>query len=462
MCCSLSPPQVGKLDFADISVAQDTDSLTLRGTVPNPILPSKAGGAIGLRELTNDEFVTVLLEGVEPQQVVAVPRGAVLSDQQGNYVNVQKKSSAILQYIMLYSEDGRYDPLFIPNFSTISVIDELARTPGVGQASLFGRLKYSIRIWFDTDRLTSLGLAPSDIIRAVRAQNVQAPVGRIGARPLPENQQFQLNAQTQGRLTTPEQFGAIVIRANPDGSVLRVRDVARVEVGAQNEDSETRLNGNPAVAIGIYLAPGADAVQTAAAVRATLDKLRPRFPDGREVRDVYDTTDFVNATIHDVAKTVVEAFVLVAAVVFIFLGSWRATLIPIIAVPVSLVGRFAALLALGYTVNTVSLLALVLAIGIVVDDAIVVVENVERVMEEEPDLSPAEASRKAMGQVTAPIIAIPLVLLSVFVPVGFIAGISGELFRQFSVTISAAMLISAAGLRLALEAQESRPHRSIG
>ncbi len=358
-------------------------------------------------------------------------------------LTVQKRSTSILQFIMLYSEGGKYDPLFLTNYAVINILDELSRTPGVGQASLFGRLNYSMRIWFDTNRLTSLGLAPSDVINAVQAQNVQAPVGRIGARPVPPDQQFQMNVQTQGRLTTPEQFGEIVLRANPDGSVLRVKDVARVEIGAQNDDSESRLNGEPAVAIGIYLAPGANAIRTAAAVNATLDKVRARFPEGVQVRPVYDSTIFVNDTIHEVIKTLFEAFVLVAIVVFVFLGSWRATIIPVVAVPVSLIGTFAALLALGYSANTVSLLAMVLAIGIVVDDAIVVVENVERVMEEEPDLSPADASKKAMAQVTAPIIAITLVLLSVFVPIAFIAGVSGELFRQFAVTISAAMLISA-------------------
>lgn len=362
---------------------------------------------------------------------------------QAQGLTVQKRSSSILQFIMFYGEGGKLDPLFITNYVLINVLDELSRTPGVGQASLFGRLNYSMRIWFDTARLTSLGLEPSDVIRAVQAQNVQAPVGRLGAQPVPKNQEFQLNVQTQGRLTTPEQFGQIVIRANPDGSVLRVRDVARIELGAQNEDVQSRLNGNPAVAIGIYLSPGANALRAAKAVNATLDKVRARFPEGLQARVVFDTTDFINDTIHEVVKALFEAFILVALVVFLFLGNWRAAIVPIVAVPVSLVGSFAVLLALGYSANTVSLLALVLAVGIVVDDAIVVVENVERVMEEEPNLSPADATKKAMREVTAPIIAITLVLLSVFVPVGLISGISGELFRQFAVTISAAMVISA-------------------
>ena len=358
-------------------------------------------------------------------------------------LTVQKRSSAILQFMMLYSDNGEQDPLFITNYATINVLDELSRTQGVGQASLFGLLKYSMRIWFDVDRLVSLNLAPSDVIAAIQSQNVQAAIGRIGARPIEQDQQFQLNLQTQGRLTTPAEFGAIVLRANPDGSIVHIRDVAHVEIGAQNMDNESRLSGKPAVAIGIYLSPGANAVQTAAAVQKTLAKVGARFPKGLKSKVVYDSTTFVTDTINEVLKTLGEAFVLVVLVVFLFLGSARATIIPAIAVPVSLIGTFAVLLAVGYSANTVSLLALVLAIGIVVDDAIVVVENVERVMEEEPDLSRADATKKAMGQITAPIVAITLVLLSVFVPIAFIPGVSGQLFRQFAVTISVAMLISA-------------------
>jgi hydrophobe/amphiphile efflux-1 (HAE1) family protein len=356
---------------------------------------------------------------------------------------VQKKSSAILQFIVLYSANGEQDPLFITNYAIINVLDAISRTPGVGQASLFAKLNYSMRIWFDSQRLTSLNLAPSDVIAAIRAQSVQAPVGRIGARPISDQQQFQFNVQTQGRLTTPEQFGNIVLRANPDGSVLRISDVARVEIGAQNLDSESRIDGRAGVPIGIYLAPGANAVTTAKAVQATLQTLSGRFPAGLTYLVQYDSTTFVSDTIAEVLKTLGEAFVLVVIVVFLFLGNLRATIIPAVAVPVSLIGAFAVLLVLGYSANTVSLLAMVLAIGIVVDDAIVVVENVERVMEEEPELSPADATKKAMTQITAPIIAITLVLLSVFVPIAFIPGISGTLFRQFAVTISAAMVISA-------------------
>src|SRR4030088_2516543 len=337
---------------------------------------------------------------------------------------VQKKSSAILQFIVLYSANGEQDPLFITNYAIINVLDAISRTAGVGQASLFAKLNYSMRIWFDSQRLTSLNLAPSDVIAAIRAQSVQAPVGRIGAQPISDQQQFQFNVQTQGRRPTPAQFGNIGPRGNPDGSVLRISDVARVEIGAQNLDSESRIDGRAGVPIGIYLAPGANAVTTAKAVQATLQKLSGRFPTGLTYLVQYDSTTFVTDTITEGLKTLGEAFVLVVIVVFLFLGNLRATVIPAVAVPVSLIGAFAVLLVLGYSANTVSLLAMVLAIGIVVDDAIVVVENVERVMEEEPDLSPAEATKKAMTEITAPIIAITL-------------------FRQFAVTISAAMIISA-------------------
>jgi hydrophobe/amphiphile efflux-1 (HAE1) family protein len=358
-------------------------------------------------------------------------------------LTIQKKSSAILQFLALYSENGEQDPLFISNYVVINVLDVLSRIPGVGQAGLFGTLNYSMRIWFDTKRLDSLALTPADVIAAIQAQNIQAPVGRIGARPIGNDQQFQINLQTQGRLTTPEQFGSIVLRANPDGSLLRVRDVARVELGAQNQDVESRVDGRPAVGLRINLAPGANAVQTAALVRAAMDRLSRQFPPGLKYIVNYDSTTFVLDTIHDVLITLGIAFALVIIVVFFFLGSLRATLIPAVAVPVSVIGSFAVLLLLGYSANTISLLALVLAIGILVDDAIVVVENVERVIEEEPELSPAAATKKAMTEITAPIIAITLVLLSVFVPVAFIPGVSGTLFRQFAVTISVSMLISA-------------------
>src|SRR5262249_37554889 len=319
----------------------------------------------------------------------------------------------------------------------------LARIRGVGQATLFGPLDYSLRIWLDPDRLTELNLTPNDVISAVQSQNVQAALGRVGAAPITKEQQVQINIKTTGRLTRPEEFAAIVLRANPDGSVIRVRDVARVEMSAKSQDRYGRFNGASAAAIGIYQAPGSNAVEVARQVRATMSTLEKRFPSDLAYTVFWDATVFVTATIDEVLRTLVVAIILVAVVVFLFLGRWRTTLIPLVAVPVSIVGTFAVMLVVGYTANTVSLLALVLAIGIVVDDAIVVVENVERVMEENPELPVPDACKKAMAEITGPILAITLVLLSVFVPVAFIPGISGQLFRQFAVAVSISMLISA-------------------
>ena len=358
-------------------------------------------------------------------------------------LTVQKRSSAILMFVNFYSPSGKFAPLFITNYMTINIIDAVARTPGVGQASLLSRQLYSMRVWFDNKRLVQLGLSPSDITTAIQSQNQVAAVGRIGARPAGPDQQYQLNVQTQGRLVTTAQFGNIVIRANPDGSSLKLKDIARLELGAQTQDSESRFDGYPSVALAIYLSPGANALDTATAIKHLLVRQAQRFPAGLQYNITYDSTDFVHDTVDEVIKTIFEAFVLVVIVVFLFLGSARATIIPTCAVPVSLIGAFGGMVALGFSANTVSLLAMVLAIGIVVDDAIVVVENVERVMEEEPELSAPDAAKKAMTQITGPIIAITLVLLSVFVPIAFIPGLSGVLFKQFAVTICIAMLISA-------------------
>ncbi len=382
-------------------------------------------------------------------------------DAQRQGVNVKKQSSALLGVVALYSPKRTHDELFISNYATINLVDDIRSTAGVGDAKLFGPQDYAIRVWVQTDRLTGLGLTSADIIKAVRSQNVQAAVGRIGARPISDDQQLQLNIQTKGRLSSIADFEKIIIRTNPDGSVLRLADVARLELGASNLDRATRLNGAPATLIGIYQSPGANALQTLAAVKAKLAEAQKSFPEDLEWKVTYDPTTFVKATIKVVEHTLVEAFILVVLVVFLFLGSLRATLIPTIAVPVSLIGTFVVLNAVGYSANTVSLLALILAIGIVVDDAIVVVEAVEAKMEQKPELTPAEATKEAMGEITAPIIAITLVLLSVFVPVAFIPGITGELFRQFAVTVAVSMFLSAINaltLSPALCAMLLKPH----
>jgi hydrophobic/amphiphilic exporter-1 (mainly G- bacteria), HAE1 family len=358
-------------------------------------------------------------------------------------LTIRKKSAALLQVINIYSPNNTYDSVYLSNYATINVIDTLARIKGVGQVSLFGPLDYSLRVWLDVERLAEFNLTPNDVIAAVQSQNVQAALGRLGAAPVASEQQVQLTIKTTGRLTTPDEFAQIVLRANPDGSVVRVKDIARVETGAKSQDRRSRFDGAPTAAMGIYQSPGSNAVEVTRRVRDALNTLSTRFPSDLAYDVFFDTTVFVTATIDEVIRTLVEAIMLVALVVFLFLGKIRTTLIPLIAVPVSIIGTFAVMLAIGYTANTVSMLALVLAIGIVVDDAIVVVENIERVIEEEPELSIPDACKKAMAEITGPILAITFVLLSVFVPVAFIPGISGQLFRQFAVAVSVSMLISA-------------------
>jgi len=362
---------------------------------------------------------------------------------QRNGVITKKQSSALLQVVAFSSPKGSRDALFLSNFVTINILDTLKRVPGVGSAELFGALDYSMRVWLKLDRMSSLDIAPSDVVKAVQSQNVQAAVGLVGAAPLMGPVDFQLNISTQGRLTDDKEFENIVVRAMPDGALVRIKDIGRVELGAKTSNSVGRYNGKPSAGIQIFQLPGANALATAQAVRKAMKELEPRMPEDVAYDVMYDTTVFVEATIESVKHTLIEAFVLVAIVVFVFLGNLRATLIPIIAVPVALIGTFAVMLALGFSANTISLLALVLAIGIVVDDAIVVVEAVEHILEHEPDLTPAEATEKAMGQVTGPIIAITLVLLSVFVPTAFIPGITGQLYKQFAVAVSVSMVISA-------------------
>jgi len=378
---------------------------------------------------------------VQNRAQLAVPQ--LPNEVQAQGLVIRKKLAALLQVITVYSPKNTHDALYLNNYATINIIDPLARIRGVGQAILFGPSDYSLRLWLDPDRLTAYNLSPNDVVAAVQSQNVQAALGRIGSAPTPRLQQVQLTIKTEGRLSRPEEFANIIVRANPDGSVVRVKDIARVELGAKTLERYSRFNGAPAAAIGIYQSPGANAVEVARQVRETLEQLKQRFPEDIAYQVFFDNTVFVTATVAEVIRTLVIAFVLVAIVVFLFLGKLRTTIIPLVAVPVSIIGTFAVMLAIGYSANTVSLLALVLAIGIVVDDAIVVIENVERVIEEEPELSIQAATKKAMAEITGPIIAITLVLLSVFVPVAFIPGISGQLFRQFAVSVSVSMLISA-------------------
>ncbi|VXB21456.1 efflux RND transporter permease subunit [Pseudomonas sp. 8O] len=356
-------------------------------------------------------------------------------------VKVEKKSSDILQVITLYSPDDSRDPIFISNYALINVIDELKRLKGVGDASQFGSKDYSMRIWLRPDKLAQYNLTPTDVVNAIREQNSQFAAGSFGQQPLKEPQDFTYTVTTQGRFTDPKEFESVILRTDDTGASLLLKDVARVELGAQDYSLVTTLNGQQNAAFGIYLQPGANALDTAEAVERTMQRLAKRFPEGIAYKIPYDTTKFVQVSITEVIHTFFEALVLVVLVVFVFLQNWRATLIPVLAIPVSLVGTFAGMYMLGFSINLLTLFGMVLAIGIVVDDAIVVIENVERVMRTE-NLNAREASIKAMEEVTGPIIAIVLVLCAVFVPVGFLGGLAGQMYKQFAITIAVSVVIS--------------------
>ena len=354
---------------------------------------------------------------------------------------VQKRSTDLLLVVMLTSKDQKHNPLFLSNYVTLNVLDELKRTKGVGEARIFGAQDYSMRIWLRTDRMAQLGITTSDIAAAIQTQNAQYAAGKIGQQPAPADQQLVYTVRAEGRLLEPEQFGNIILRADGPRGVLYLKDVARIELGSQDYNIRTALNGEPGVGIPIYLQIGSNALDTAHAIKVKMDELKQRFPEGIDYEIPYDTSDFVKASIWEVIKTLGEAMILVILVVFVFLQSWRATLIPIIAVPISLIGTFAGLWILDFSINTLTLFAMVLSIGIVVDDAIVVLENVERLMAEEK-LSPVDAAIKAMQQVSGAVIAMTLVLVAVFLPVAFLGGIAGELYRQFAVTLAVAGVIS--------------------
>jgi HAE1 family hydrophobic/amphiphilic exporter-1/multidrug efflux pump len=356
-------------------------------------------------------------------------------------VNVRKRSTSFLQIIALDSEDPRLDAVFISNYALLNVLDELRRVPGVGDAQIFGSKDYSIRIWLRPDRLAQLGLTPADVAAAVREQNAQFAAGRVGEEPSRGDADFTFSVTTLGRLAEPEQFEDIVVRTTDSGGIVRLKDVARVELGSREYNFSAARNGKPTVPIGIFLKPGANALQVGNAVKARMLETQQRFPAGLDWSIPYDTTVYVKVSIIEVVKTLVEAMLLVFAVVFLFLQNRRATLIPMLAVPVSLIGTFAAMLLLGFSINTLTLFGMVLAIGIVVDDAIVVLENVERIMAGE-NLSPRDATVKAMEQVTRPVIAIVFVLTAVFLPVAFLGGLVGEMYRQFAITIAVSVAIS--------------------
>ncbi len=370
---------------------------------------------------------------------IALPR--LPDDVRRTGLVVQKRSNDILLVVMLTDKQQKYDTLYLSNYATLNVLDELKRIKGVGDANIFGAQDYSMRIWLRPDRMAQLGVTTTDIANAIRAQNAQYAAGKIGQEPSPSTQELVYTVTAKGRLVEPSSFGNIIVRAEGPRGVLYLKDVARIELGSQTYNVRTALDGLPGVGIPIFLQTGANSLDTAKAIKEKMAQLKKRFPEGVDWEVPYDTSDFVKSSIIEVVKTLGEAMVLVVLVVFLFLQSWRATLIPLIAVPISLIGTFAGLWMFGFSINTLTLFAMVLSIGIVVDDAIVVLENVERLMSEEK-LSPIKAAIKSMEQVSGAVIAIVLVLCAVFIPVAFLGGIAGQMYRQFAVTVAVAVVIS--------------------
>ena len=402
---------------------------------------------------TDAEQATVRVQNRVSQALARLPEAV---RRQG--VTTQKQSPTFLMVVHLVSPDDSYDTLYLRNYARLHVRDQLAKISGVGEAQLFGGGDYAMRAWLDPDRIASHGLTAGDVVNAMREQNVQVSAGQIGAEPMPDSD-FLTLINAKGRLSTEQEFGNIVLKVGEDGEILRLGDVARLEMGAGDYTLRSRLDGKEAVAIGIFQSPGANALQIRDQVVRTMDELATRFPPGVEYRTVYDTTLFVSDSIRSVIQTLLEAILLVVLVVTLFLQTWRASLIPLLAVPVSVVGTFAVLLLLGYSINTLTLFGLVLAIGIVVDDAIVVVENVERNIGQ--GLAPRAAAHQAMREVSGPIVAIGLVLCAVFVPMAFLSGVTGQFYRQFAVTIAISTVISTINsltLSPALAAMLLRPH----
>ena len=356
-------------------------------------------------------------------------------------VVVQKRSFDILNVVSLTSPGSSFDTLYLSNFASLNVVDELKRLPGIADVSVFGARDYAMRVWLKPDRMSQLGITTADVANALRAQNAQYAAGKIGAEPALPGQSLVYTVTATGRLVEPEEFGEIVVRAGGASGVLRLKDIARLELGAANYDTFNTLDGKPTIGMATYLQPGANALEVAESVRRRMRELKTAFPQDIDFAIPFDTTLFVDSSIKEVTKTIFEAALLVVLVVYLFLQNWRATLIPMVAVPVSLIGTFAGLWAVGFSINTLTLFAMVLAIGIVVDDAIVVLENVERLMREE-HLPPFKAALKAMEEVSGAVVAIVLVLCAVFVPVAFLGGIAGQLYRQFAVTVAISVVIS--------------------
>ena len=394
--------------------------------------------------------ISVVFEiGTDPDQAtidvnnkVQIAMSKLPSEVTKQGITVEEKSNSILQVVAMQSDNKQYDTVYVSNYALLNVLDEIKRIPGVGSASLFASQDYSMRIWISPDKLSDYDMTPQDVVSAIQEQNSQFAAGRFGQEPIGEYLPYTYSVNTKGRLVNEKEFGNIILKSDSSGATLRLKDVARIELGAQDYSVSSQRNNTPAVAFAIYLQSGANAIETSNAVKAKMAELAKKFPDGISYAIPYDTTLFVSISIEEVIHTFFEAVVLVILVVYFFLQKWRATLIPILAVPVSIIGAFAGMYLLGFSINLLTLFGLILAIGIVVDDAIIVLENVERLMSEE-HLTPKEAAFKAMREVSGPVVAVALVLSSVFLPIAFLGGMTGVMYRQFAVTIAISVLISA-------------------
>ena len=446
----ITPPQVvvqATYPGASAEVVEQTVTTLIEqqvNGVENMIYMSSRSGSDGTMTLTVTFKVgtDIDIAAVNVQNRVAIAQAKLPQDVIRQGLSITKQSPDLVEIVALTSPDGSRDELYLSNYATLQVVDVLARVPGVGQVTVFNGRDYGMRLWLNPDRLASLGLTAGDVADAVREQNLQAAAGQIGQPPAPRGQQFQYTVTTRGRLSVPAEFEEIILRTRADGSVLRLRDVGRVELGAQNYGSFGRVGGKPAALIGIFQLPGANALDVSRGVQAAVARLAPSFPNGVTHTRPYNTTEFVRVSIEEVVRTLLIAIGLVVLTVYVFLQDWRTTLIPTLTIPVSLVGTFAVISVFGFSINTLTLFGLVLAIGIVVDDAIVVVENTQRHLDEE-GLLPREATRRATAEVVGPVIATALVLMAVFIPIAFLPGITGQLYRQFALTIAVSVALSA-------------------
>ena len=461
LCGLISIPILPVAEFPDITPPQVQVSANFPGANAQTLVDSVAGpieqqvnGVEGMTymqstsandgsyslQVTFDYGIDADQAQVNVQNRVSQAEPLLPEEVKRQGVSVRKQSTDMLMVVNVYSSDPSLTPEFISNYATINVADLIARTNGVAEARNIGALDYGMRVWLDPDRMAGLGLTPSDVVAAIREQNIEVAVGTIGGPPVPEGQQFQYTLTAQGRLRDASEFSRIVVRAGGDAQIVYLDDIARVELGSQSYAWQGQLDGNPSAVVAVYKLPDANALEVAGDIYSQLDAMKKTFPDGLEAEILYDTTRYISISIKGVVVTLFQAVALVILVVFVFLGNWRATLIPAVTIPVALVGTFAFMLATGMSINTVSLFGLILAIGVVVDDAIVVIENTERHVGD--GMSGREAAIQTMREVTGPVVATTLVLLAVFVPVTLMPGISGSLYRQFAVTISVAVVIS--------------------